>query len=273
MLYLIQSSWLEIYPIESGFQTVKAPGSLRLQKAIAQAGLASRRAAEELIRQGRVLVNDQRVTTPGHCIDPQRDVVKVNGKPMGMKEKNVYVLLHKPRFCITSARDPQGRKTVFHHVQRRDVRLFPVGRLDYDAEGVLILTNDGELANRLQHPRYEVSKTYEVKVEGHPSPSSLFRLRKGVALEEGTTAPAAVTVVRQLPGAAWLRMVLHQGWNRQIKRMGEAVGHPVLRIKRVKYGPLTLGGLSPGEHRELRGGEVRNLKRIVGMNERELEGR
>ncbi len=249
------------------------PESLRLQKAIAQAGLASRRAAGGLIRQGRVQVNDQLVTTPGHCIDPRKDVVKVDGKPIGVKEKKVCILLYKPRLCITSARDPQGRKTVFHYVQRRDVRLFPVGRLDYDAEGLLLLTNDGELANRLQHPRYGVSKTYEVKVEGHPSPQALMQLQKGVALEEGTTAPVNVTVLRELPGAVWLRMVLHQGWNRQIKRMGEAVGHPVLRIKRVKYGPLTLGRLSPGEHRELSDREVGLLKRVAGITQKELEGR
>ncbi len=244
------------------------PARVRLQKAIADAGVASRRAAEELIRQGRVSVNGRQVTTPGHCVDPAIDEVRVDGEPLRTPEKKVTLLFYKPRLCITSARDPQGRKTVFHYLPRDGVRLFPVGRLDYDAEGLLLLTNDGWLANRLQHPRYGVAKIYEVKVTGRPSAEALFRLRNGVLLEEGTTAPAEVTVLKELPGATWLRVVLHQGWNRQLKRMGEAVGHPVMRIRRVGYGPLSLGNLSPGEYRQLEDREVTGLKQLAGIEER-----
>ncbi len=224
------------------------------------------------MEEGRVRVNGRQVTTPGYCIDPEKDNVEVDGKPIKISVGKVYILFYKPRLCITSARDPQGRKTVFHYVQRPDVRLFPVGRLDYDAEGLLLMTNDGELANRLQHPRHGVAKVYEVKMAGHISDEALRTLAGGVTLEEGTTAPADVVVMRKVPGAVWVRMTLHQGWNRQIKRMGQAVGHPVLKIKRVGYGPLTLGRLAPGEFRELDDREVSKLQRLVDIEERRFRG-
>jgi 23S rRNA pseudouridine2605 synthase len=234
-------------------------GEIRLQKFLAQAGVASRRASEELVRQGRVVVNRQRAEI-GCRVDPLKDDIRVDGKRVSAGEGKVYLAFYKPRDCITSARDPQGRKTVFDFLPQFNLRIFPVGRLDYDAEGLLLLTNDGTLANRLLHPRYGISKVYEVKVKGHPDQNAMERLRTGVVLEEGTTGPAGVELIRELPGATWLRIVLHQGWNRQIKRMCETVGHPVRKIKRIAYGPVRLGKLRPGDYRSLRPDEVERIE-------------
>jgi 23S rRNA pseudouridine2605 synthase len=240
---------------------------IRLQKAIAQAGLMSRRAAEESIREGRVVVNGKVVTEMGVRVSPERDEIEVDRKRIFLREAKAYFLLYKPRGCVTTAIDPRGRKTVLDFLPEREVRVFPVGRLDYDAEGLLILTNDGMLAHRLQHPRYGIAKVYEVKVKGHPGDEALKRLRTGVILEEGRTAPAEVETIRRAQDNTWLRIVLHQGWNRQIKRMGDAVGHPVLKIKRSGYGPLRLGGLKPGEFRPLVAREVELLHKMVNLEE------
>lgn len=232
---------------------------IRLQKVLARAGVASRRAAEELIRQGRVAVNGQVVRDLGSRVDPVASKIVVDGVPLAAAPPLVYLLFNKPRNCVTSLRDPQGRRTVLDFLPGLGVRVFPVGRLDYDAEGLLLLTNDGTWANRLQHPRYGVPKTYEVKLKGKPDEKTLSRLRSGVPLKEGVTAPAEVEVLRVLPQAAWVKMVIHQGWNRQIKRMGEFVGHPVLKIKRVAYGDLRLGEIPPGGYRTLHPWEVKRL--------------
>lgn len=239
---------------------------VRLQKALAQAGVASRRAAEELIRQGRVSVNGRVVTEMGQRVDLQTDRICVDQTLVSAPQPKVYLLFNKPGHCVTTAIDPQGRKTVFDYIPDSGVRLFPVGRLDYDAEGLLLFTNDGPLANRLQHPRYGVPKTYEVKVKGQPDENALHQLRTGIRLEEGVTAPAEIRIMRVLPQAAWLLVVLHQGWNRQIKRMGEAVGHPVLKLKRVAYGQLRLGKVSPGAYRPLNSAEVGRLYRLVHLD-------
>jgi 23S rRNA pseudouridine2605 synthase len=240
--------------------------AIRLQKALAQAGIASRRAAEELIRQGRVSVNEQVVTDMGLRVDPLSDRVCVNDVPVSAAQPRVYLLFNKPRNCVTTARDPEERNTVFDYIPDLGVRLFPVGRLDYDAEGLLLLTNDGPLAHRLQHPRYGVPKVYEVKVKGHPDENALCLLRSGIKLEEGVTAPAEARVMRSLPKATWLTMVLHQGWNRQVKRMGEAVGHPVLKLRRVAYSFLRLGNLASGTYRRLDPAEVRRLYALVHLD-------
>jgi 23S rRNA pseudouridine2605 synthase len=240
---------------------------IRLQKALAQAGIASRRAAEELIRQGRVSVNGRVITEMGERVDLQTDKVCVNEVRVSASQAKVYLLFNKPRHCVTTTNDPQGRKTVFNYIPDLGVRLFPVGRLDYDAEGLLLFTNDGALANRLQHPRYGIGKTYEVKVIGHVGEDALRQLRTGVMLEERTTAPADVMVMRYLPQATWLRIVLHQGWNRQIKRMAEAVGHPVLKLRRVAFGILKLGKTTLGAYRSLNPVEVRGLYRSVHLDE------
>lgn len=239
---------------------------VRLQKVLAQAGVASRRASEELIRQGRVAVNGCVVRELGCRVDPERDEIRLNGSLVSSAQAKVYLLFYKPKHCVTTASDPQGRKTVLDFIPDLGARVFPVGRLDYDTEGLLFLTNDGILANRLQHPRYGVPKAYETKVAGHPDEQTLERLRSGIVLEEGRTAPARVSVLRVLPGATWLKIILHQGWNRQIRRMGEAVGHPVLKITRVAYGPLTLDKLKPGAFRPLSHGEVRRLYRTVHLD-------
>jgi 23S rRNA pseudouridine2605 synthase len=243
---------------------------IRLQKALAQAGIASRRTAEELIRKGRVSVNGRIVTDMGERVDPHTDKVYVNQVPVSAPQAKVYLLFNKPRHCVTTTTDPQRRKTVFDYLPDLGVRLFPVGRLDYDAEGLLLFTNDGALANRLQHPRYGVYKTYEVKVKGHVDENALHQLRTGVTLDEGTTAPADVEVMRVLPQATWLKIVLHQGWNRQIKRMGAVVGHPVLKLRRVAFGTLSLGKTNLGAYRLLGPAEVRRLYRSVHLDEEQV---
>jgi 23S rRNA pseudouridine2605 synthase len=240
--------------------------TVRLQKVIAQAGLASRRAAEKMILDGRVMVNGDIITSLGIKVDPERDQIAVDRQTLRVANAKEYLIFYKPRKCVTTLHDPQGRRSIVDFLAKVDARLFPVGRLDYDAEGLLILTNDGELAHRLQHPRYGVHKVYDVKVAGIPDDAALNRLRSGVELEEGVTAPARVELLRTLPRACWLRVVLTQGWNHQLKRMCAAVGHAVLKIKRVAYGPLTLGQLQPGTHRPLTGRELRLLIRAVAQD-------
>ncbi len=236
----------------------QAAGPMRLQKFLAQAGVASRRASEQLISQGRVEVNG-RTAELGSSVDPSKDRVRVDGRPVALGSNRVLIAFNKPSGCVTTASDPQGRKTVMDFLPDFGTRIFPVGRLDYDAEGLLLLTNDGELANRLLHPRYGITKVYDVKMKGLPDQKAIEELRSGVRIEEGVTAPAEVEVLRWLPGSAWLRITLHQGWNRQLKRMGLAVGHPVLKIRRIAYGPVALGTLPTGKHRPLGRGEIRKI--------------
>lgn len=243
---------------------------IRLQKFLARAGIASRRTAEEMIRQGRVVVNGLKPEI-GSRVDPLCDEIRLDGRIISLENQRIYLAFYKPRNCITTARDPQGRSTVFDFLPALGARIFSVGRLDYDAEGLLLLTNDGELANRLLHPRYGISKVYEVKVKGRPNTGALERLRSGVELDEGATAPAGAEIIRELPGAAWLRITLHQGWNRQIKRMGEAVGHSVLRIRRIAYGPICLGKLRPGEFRVLGPDEIRHLHQEAGLDKEQIK--
>jgi pseudouridine synthase len=224
----------------------------RLNRFLASAGLGSRRAVEQLIRDGRVTVNGRR----GELSDTvgEDDVVCVDGEPVAA-EQHSWVLLHKPAGTVTTARDPQGRTTVVDLVPS-PVRLFPVGRLDLDTTGALLLTNDGELANRLMHPRHGVAKTYQARVAGDPGEAAIAHLREGVELEDGRTAPAQVR--RTGPGR--LELVIHEGRNRQVRRMCEAVGHPVLSLHRSAYAGLTLEGLEPGRWRPLSQLEVALLR-------------
>jgi 23S rRNA pseudouridine2605 synthase len=226
---------------------------VRLNAYLARAGIASRRGAEELIKAGRVRVNGE-VAGLATFVDGARDVVEVDGRPVH-PEPVAYVLLHKPAGVVTTARDPYGRPTVVGLVAH-ERRIVPVGRLDADTTGALLLTNDGPLAHRLMHPRYEVDKVYEAEVEGEPSDEALARLAAGVDLEDGRTAPARVR--RLLPSR--LELTLHEGRKHQVKRMCEAVGHPVLRLHRRAYAGLTVEGLAPGEWRELDDSEVRRLR-------------
>ncbi len=225
---------------------------MRLNAFLARAGVASRRGADELIRAGRVRVNGE---TAGLATFVEgADRVELDGEPVS-PEPLAYVLLHKPAGVVTTARDPQGRPTVVGLVGHPS-RVVPVGRLDADTTGALLLTNDGPLAHRLAHPRYEVDKVYEAEVEGEPSDEALHRLAEGVELEDGRTAPARV---RRL-GPHRVELVLHEGRKHQVKRMCEAVGHPVRRLHRPRYAGLELGSLAPGEWRELTPEEVARLR-------------
>jgi pseudouridine synthase len=225
---------------------------VRLNAYIARAGIASRRGAEDLIRAGRVRVNGEPAGL-ATFVDDARDVVEVDGRPV-RPEPLSYVLLNKPAGVVTTARDPHGRPTVVGLVAH-ERRVVPVGRLDADTTGALLLTNDGPLAHRLMHPRYEVEKVYEAEVESEPRDEALARLAAGVELEDGRTAPARV---RRLAPSR-LELALHEGRKHQVKRMCEAVGHPVLRLHRRAYAGLTVDGLRPGEWRELEKSEVGRL--------------
>lgn len=232
----------------------------RLQKVLASAGYGSRRYCEEMISSGRVTVNGVKATL-GAKIDPVRDSVMVDGIRADLAPPaRVCIAMYKPRGYVTTRRDPQGRKTVMDLI-REDIRgLHPVGRLDYDSEGLLLLTNDGGLTYRLTHPKHEVDKTYEVTVDGIPSSAAIGRLRRGIELGEGVTAPAQAMVLRKTVDRAVIRITIHQGWNRQVRRMLEAVGHPVLRLKRTAYGPIRLDRLKPGQYRFLGEDEIQLLR-------------
>lgn len=230
---------------------------MRLNAYLARAGVASRRGADELIKAGRVTVNGARGQL--NTFVERSDAVRVDGREVG-KQPLRYVLLNKPRDTITTARDPRGRRTVVDLVGG-DVRVVPVGRLDRDTTGVLLMTNDGPLAHRLAHPRHGVEKTYVAEVEGEPGDDVIRALARGVELDDGTTAPARV---RRL-GPGRLELVLHEGRNHQVKRMLEAVGHPAGRLRRSRYAGLDAGRLRPGQWRELTRDEVARLRRSVGL--------
>lgn len=234
---------------------------MRLNAYLARAGVASRRGAEELIRAGRVQVNGE-VAGLATFVE-QGDRVELDGRPLEL-EPLAYVLLHKPAGVVTTASDPQGRPTVVELVPH-EPRVVPVGRLDVDTTGALLLTNDGDLAHRLAHPRYGVPKVYEADVVGSPSDDALARLRDGVELEDGVTTPASVRALARGDRSTRLELTLHEGRKRQIRRMCEAVGHPVRGLRRVRYAALDLEGLEPGEWRELTSGEVAALKAAVGL--------
>ena len=233
-----------------------------MQKILARAGLGSRRACEELIAAGRVRVNGE-IATLGDRADPEADRVEVDGAVVGVRPGLVHYLMNKPAGVVTTAADPQGRPTVVGLVPP-EPRVFPVGRLDVDTEGLLLLTNDGELAHRLTHPSFGVDKEYLTEVEGRPARGALRRLREGVELDDGLTAPAKVSVV----GDGLLRITIHEGRNRQVRRMCDAVGHPVRRLVRVRIGPIADRRLAPGQWRPLAQDEVRALERATATNRR-----
>jgi 23S rRNA pseudouridine2605 synthase len=235
---------------------------VRLQKVLAQAGLGSRRTAEEMIERGRVRVNGERAEL-GRRVDPDADVIEVDGAQIGTKAGLVHYLLNKPAGVVTTAADPQGRPTVVELVPA-EPRVFPVGRLDADTEGLLLLTNDGDLTHRITHPSYGVEKEYLAEVASEPSRGALRALRQGVELDDGITAPAKVAVV----GDRLIKLTIHEGRNRQVRRMCEAVGHPVVRLVRTRIGPLAERSLAPGEWRALAQDEVRALERAVAERPR-----
>jgi len=234
----------------------------RLQKIIAAAGIASRRGAEELIRNGLVTVNGHKITELGSKADPAQDHIRVKGKLLRGPERRIYLLMNKPKGCVTTLRDPENRPTVIDLLPRVGARVYPVGRLDYSSEGLLVLTNDGELASRLMKAG-SVPKTYLVKVAGSPTATALARLREGISIpsERGKRVKTAPAKIRLLHPAAnpWYEVTLIEGKNRQIRRMFEEIGHHVEKIKRVRYGPLELD-VHPGKFRYLTAQEVARLK-------------
>jgi 23S rRNA pseudouridine2605 synthase len=233
----------------------------RLQKLIAAAGLASRREAERWISAGRVTVNGQTAAL-GDSADSACDRVEVDGRPLLVGERKYYVLLNKPVGYVTTLSDPEGRPVVTDLVREVPARLHPVGRLDLTTEGLLLLTNDGELTHRLAHPRHEVEKTYLVRLRGSLSAAARRQLAEGVMLEDGLTAPARVEKVRVTGSHTWLEITIREGRNRQVRRMCEAVGHPVSRLKRIRLAFLELGTLPAGKYRILSAAEVARLKRL-----------
>ena len=240
---------------------------IRLQKLLSAAGVASRRAAEDLIRQGRVTLNGRTVTELGTKADPTRDDVRVDGRRVKGPERHRYFLLNKPRGYVTTRVDPRRRPTVIDLLPGVREYIYPVGRLDFESTGLLLLTNDGDLAARLTHPRHEVEREYHAWVLGRPDDHDLDRLRRGVPIEGKRTAPARVELLRPGRGRradqTQLSFVLREGRNRQVRKMCEAVGHPVVDLERVRFGPIRDSRLAPGEFRELTADEVRRLKRQV----------
>jgi len=231
----------------------------RLQKILSRAGLASRREAESLIAAGRVTVNGTVVTELGSKADPGGDRITLDGKPVRLKAERLYILLYKPAGYVTTLRDPEGRPVVTSLLRGVRERVYPVGRLDYNTEGLLLLTNDGGWANGLAHPRHEVEKEYLVKVRGGVTGEQLRRLAEGVELDDGRTAPARVRLDRETGKNSHLAITIHEGRYRQVRRMCEAVGLTVSALKRVRYGFLGLGDLKPGEFRFLTPEEAQRL--------------
>jgi 23S rRNA pseudouridine2605 synthase len=248
----------------------------RLQKILASQGVASRRKAEEIIIEGRVTVNGE-VATIGMKADPETDYIKLDGKlivrPMQKVLHKVYLMFYKPPGVVTTMLDPEGRPAVKDYLKAVKHRLFPVGRLDYDSEGLLLLTNDGEFANAILHPSHEIPKTYLVKVKGLIDEDILGRLRRGIRLEDGVTLPAKVKKIRHSENNSWIEIAIYEGKKREVRRMLEKVGHPVMRLKRIGIGGLKLQGLKPGEMRHLTPDELRIMKRQIGIGERAGERR
>lgn len=236
----------------------------RLQKIIAQAGLASRREAEKMISEGRVSVNGAIIVEQGMKVDPFKDHIKVDGKRIKRELRKVYILLNKPKHYITSRSDPEGRSTVMDLVSDVKERISPVGRLDYETEGLLLLTNDGDLANGLMHPKNEVEKIYWAKVRGHMPDATLLKVtRGGISLPTKKTAPCKIRSLHHTRENGWVELKLHEGKKREIRRVLERVGYPVVKLKRVAYAFLKIRGLAIGQYRHLTSHEVRKLESVV----------
>lgn len=231
----------------------------RLQKILAQAGICSRRAAEELIRAGQVTVDGKVVTEMGLKVDSKNQKIMAKGQAVGFSEKKMYVLLNKPEGFVTTMDDPQGRPIVTSLLKNIPERLFPVGRLDFESKGALILTNDGDLAQRIQHPSFEVNKTYVVRVTGKPNMTALTQLEKGVELEGHLTAPATIKVRKSTPKESVIEITIHEGRKRQVRKMFTAIGHHVNELTRISYGNLKLGSLSPGKFRFLSKADIAHI--------------
>jgi 23S rRNA pseudouridine2605 synthase len=232
----------------------------RLQKILAKAGIASRREAENIISSGRVAVNGVTISEMGVKADPEKDRITVDGAEIRLETSKVYIMLYKPVGYMTTLKDPEGRPIVTDLLQDIKERVYPVGRLDYNTEGLLLLTNDGEWANSLAHPRHEVDKEYQVRIQGYISAEQMRQLAEGVELDDGMTAPAHVKRLRESDKNSWFSITIHEGRYRQVRRMCEAVHLNVVRLKRSRYGFLELGKLKPGEYRLLSSAEVERLR-------------
>ena len=235
----------------------------RLQKFLASAGVASRREAEKLIASGRVAVNNQTVVEMGTKVEPGSDLVTVDGRLVDSPEARSYFLFYKPPGVVTTMQDPQGRQTIADFVDQIPGRVFPVGRLDYDAEGALLLTDDGALAHRLTHPKFGVLRVYLAKVRGVPTPEALEKLRRGVRLEDGMASPKSVEVFEKVEKNTWLKIAVTEGRPHLIKRLCAAIGHPVQRLFRPSHGGLAIEGLQPGEMRALSAAEISLVRRVA----------
>lgn len=237
---------------------------LRLQKIISMMGIASRRKAEDFILEGRVTVNGK-IATIGMKADPEKDYIKLDGKLLTKPPQKVYLMMNKPKGVVTSLSDPEGRPTIKDFLKGIKYRVYPVGRLDYNSEGLVLLTNDGELAHALMHPKNKIAKTYQVKVKGYIDEIQILKLSKGIKLEDGITQPAEIKKIKDTENNSWLEVTLYEGKKRQIRRMFEAVGHPVLKLKRFKIDGIHLGDLKTGQIRYLTHQEIQQLKRSVNL--------
>lgn len=236
----------------------------RLQKIMAKAGVASRRQSEELILRGLVSVDGKVIREMGIKVDADVNVIEVMGKVISIEATRSYVVLNKPRGFLTTVTDPFGRPTVMKLIAGEEPNLFPVGRLDLNSEGLLLLTNDGDLAHRMTHPKYKLPKTYEVTVRGFPNTEAVWKLRKGVLIDSGLTQPAVVRIKEKRERNTVLEVTISEGKKRQVRRMCQAVGHPVINLKRGVIGPIRLEDLKPGESRPLSSQELSDLNRAVG---------
>ena len=248
-------------PFAGRFGEIPLPQD-RIQKILGRAGVASRREAERMVLEGRVTVNGKVVSQLGFKADPFKDHIKVDGRRIAVSEPKITLVLNKPRGYLSTVKDPLGRPSVMDLVGRVKGRIYPVGRLDFDAEGLLLLTNDGEIANILTHPRFSIPRTYLAKVTGIPDEKKLTRLKGGVVLEDGEARVVSCYIIRQGEKNSWIRVRVTEGRNRLVKRIFAAIGHPVLKLRRVEYGPVGLGKLPTGHFRPLTAEETKGLKEI-----------
>jgi len=232
---------------------------IRLQKYLAQCGVASRRKAEEIIKQGRVRVDGVVVTTMGTSVVPGKQLIHLDGKIIKAESKHIYILLNKPKGFVTTLSDPQGRPIVTSLIKDISARLFPVGRLDLDTEGALLLTNDGELAQKIQHPSFEVNKSYEATVVGNPTKNNLMMLERGIPLDGKTTSPAKIHIIKKFKNSSLIKITIHEGRKRQVRKMFQAIGHPVIHLRRISYGQLRLGNLGIGKYKRLNAHDIKKI--------------
>jgi 23S rRNA pseudouridine2605 synthase len=238
---------------------------IRLQKYLAKCGIASRRKAETLIAEGRIMVDGKIVNTMGAKVNPDKQRILFDGKPVSIEKEKIYYLLNKPKGYVTTVSDPQGRPIVTDLIKDISERIFPVGRLDFDTEGALLLTNDGDLAQKMQHPSFGVTKTYEALVIGKPQQKKLDILKKGILLEDRMTSPAAVEVIKQFNTSTLVRITIHEGRKRQVRKMFAAIGHPVNSLKRTAYGKLYLKNLPQGSYRRLNKEDLKNIFKNIPL--------